>query len=138
MIRVKPQPDDAMWSEMAADVKRDLLADTLPVVDAAGERLTTEVRLRLTRLRGRPSTAGEAPAQQSGDLARSFSKMPARIGRNGSSIVGGTKSTEDYRKIGALEYGSTEGGRHLAARPFLRPAAEVAMQQMDDELGRTL
>src|SRR5690606_15435712 len=133
--------------ESLIDLADDVTDETLPVVKdlmrRASDSLLSEVRRRLrTRQGPEPSPPGEPPAQQTGALARSFERMPVRV--RGRTVSGGIRSTEDYRKIGALEYGGvrtpkgtqgsewakrkvrsalkSQGTFHIRARPFLRPS----------------
>jgi hypothetical protein len=139
MIRTvyREKPDD--WAELTEAVREDTLQRAVVVVDQASDKLHGEVSRRLRQRRGEAAPAGEPPAMQTGELARAFAAMRAKIGRRRNRVTGGLHTPNRKRAngedwwpvIGALEYGATVNGVHHPARPFLRPSEDVVQREVD-------
>lgn len=78
----------------------------------------------------RASAPGEAPANDTGNLARSITVVAARPSPNAQAIV---MASTEYAK--ALEYGTKRAGParngEIRPRPFLRPAIEATKDEMN-------
>jgi hypothetical protein len=165
MIRVNVDVgDNEDWSQMATAIRRDTLARMREVIDRASAAMLRDIRARLATP-GR-SQAGAPPAYVTGELRAAFAVLPARLGRNGSSVVGGVTIPAETRGgspwwhiVGALEYGSSHiggagkrtwdkrkqrgatkglGVYHARPRPFLRPAEAAAQAELDAALAEVM
>lgn len=111
------------------DIADEVLAETAPI---AKERMNVASRVLLDHVRRRlsandgpaPAAPGESPAYQRGDLFRSFRTIASTI--RGRVVRGGVAS--DDPGAAAQEFGwTTEAGRLIPARPYVRPA-EIAAE----------
>lgn len=126
----------------------------------ASDVLLKHVKFQLLRRRGpQPSAPGEPPAAQTGRLAKSFKRLRVRLRRG----YGSAGVTSDEKRAYVMEYGEARHGRVLgdiagkkgrrfagrvakalsgfslsvyrvAPRPYLKPAAEEAEDEITDIL----
>lgn len=122
MIRMEIAGDSFidLTDEIVDDARAPLVEMATKASDVMLERVKRALHTRVSQ----PSTEGEAPAYQSGELWRSFSRMATRV--RGLFVQGGIKSTLSFEEVNSVEYGHvTKGGRHVGPRPFIRPTEDA-------------
>ena len=97
---------------MLAGLPAAVRGEVTAALHAVAETVVAEARLRLGSAGASPSAPGETPADPSGALAASLAVVETPDG-----FAAAASSTYAH----FLEYGTTR----MAARPFLRPAAEA-------------
>lgn len=104
-----------------------IVKDTALEVEATAKKSMAEEKSGRVYVHGdighQASAPGEAPAIDTGNLVSLHTKMTSQT----SAIVG---TNAEY--AAALEFGRADG--HIAARPFLRPAARKAREHFINRL----
>lgn len=121
-IRVTIEGDNLI--DLVDEIEEETLPIALNAVDRAADVLLGKTQELLRRRRGpEPAPEGQPPAEQKGDLAKSFVKIKPRV--SGRVVTSGIRSNEDG--VNRLEYGATDSrGIVTKPHPFLRPAVEAA------------
>ena len=73
------------------------------------------------------SAAGEAPANDTGNLQRSIRVVAAKPGPTATAYV---QVAADYGE--ALEFGAKHGNHYMEPRPFLQPAMDENAKQINE------
>lgn len=136
-MSVRVRIEGEKFIDLVDDIQEETLAPARELAAQSGDLLLSDVKRRLKARTADPAPPGEAPAYQSGELHDSFKRLPVRVRAN--VVSSGVRSSEDYGKVGALEFGYvTPAGTHVLPRPFLRPAEEAIQQQIDKLAGELL
>lgn len=125
-IRVEVHGDSLI--DMADDITDEEKPRVRKIVREASTMLRARMQRILRARSGEPSAPGQAPAEQTGELANSIREIGTTVRQN--IVRGGVEvgKEEDIEKVQSLEFGAVgPDARILAARPFMRPA-EAAVE----------
>jgi hypothetical protein len=133
VIRVHVYGDNI---DLADELKDEFVPKAKAAINEASEVLLEEVKRLLSLRQGSAKTAapeGQPPEQDTGELIRSFKRMPARLSRESEgapAVVGGIRANNDYGV--RLEYGQTDArGIRTLPHPYLRPAMVAVEPRID-------
>jgi hypothetical protein len=126
--------------DLADELEEEYRKAARPVVREAVDMLVAETKANARRITGESQPEG-FPARQEGDLERSFKRGRIRLGRDKLSISGEMVSDLTYEEVNSVEYGHAKpgekgGAKHVAPRPFIRPAVatvEPKIQRLFEE-----
>ena len=119
-IRVEVYGDSLI--DAADEILEEIEPRAREAVREAADMLLNEVR-RLLRLRSGPPAApeGEPPAKRTGELLKSFRRIPVSV--KGRVVSSGIQS--NHPGANRLEFGVVDKlGRRTLPHPYIRPAME--------------
>lgn len=119
-IKVKIYTDKV---DLADELEEDFHATAKEALGEAADLLLGDIRRRLSARRGPASApAGEAPAMQTGALARSYKRIAPRIrGRIASSGIISRDPGANRQEFGAVD----KRGIRTLPHPHVRPAMDA-------------
>jgi len=116
--------------DLAGQAERQFRKRVRRAMRSATGVLLENVQLQLRKRTGpKPAPAQEPPARQSGELAKSFRRLPIKVKRFSAS--GGIYT--DDPGAARLEWGKVDGrGIRTFPHPYIGPAAAAALPAIED------
>ena len=98
----------------------------------SGPRSGRTYRVPGTKKTYTASAPGQPPAQVTGDLRKS---VKGSVEGSGMAVHGKVKASAKHAL--PLEFGHRQGGKHVAARPFMKPSFDKSLDAIRRILTRT-